>query len=140
MKPLKLTLKNFGPYLDEEIDFTRFEASPLFLINGKTGSGKTTIFDAMTYALYGTTSAAGKTGRDAKEMRSKFADAKAQTKVSLTFSHQGKVYQVERSMKEKKTATTLDTKVELSLIDLSRLNFWPLRLGKLSGRLLLWLD
>ncbi|UNL43447.1 SMC family ATPase [Ligilactobacillus agilis] len=117
MKPLKLTLKNFGPYLDEEIDFTRFEASPLFLINGKTGSGKTTIFDAMTYALYGTTSAAGKTGRDAKEMRSKFADAKAQTKVSLTFSHQGKVYQVERSMKEKKTATTLDSKVELSLIE-----------------------
>lgn len=117
MKPLKLTLKNFGPYLDEEIDFTRFEASPLFLINGKTGSGKTTIFDAMTYALYGTTSAAGKTGRDAKEMRSKFADAKAQTKVSLTFSHQGKVYQIERSMKEKKTATTLDTKVELSLIE-----------------------
>ncbi|MEO2453514.1 AAA family ATPase, partial [Enterococcus faecalis] len=50
MKPLSLTLKNFGPYINETIDFTKFEDSSLFLISGKTGSGKTTIFDGMSYA------------------------------------------------------------------------------------------
>ena len=52
MRPLELKLKNFGPYVDETVDFTRFEQAPLFLITGKTGSGKTTIFDAMCYALF----------------------------------------------------------------------------------------
>ena len=51
MRPLELKLKNFGPYVDETVDFTRFEQAPLFLITGKTGSGKTTIVDAMGYAL-----------------------------------------------------------------------------------------
>ena len=47
MKPLKLKMKNFGPYEDAEVDFTKFSEAPLFLITGATGSGKTTIFDAM---------------------------------------------------------------------------------------------
>ena len=46
MKPLKLKMKNFGPYKDAEVDFTKFSEAPLFLITGATGSGKTTIFDA----------------------------------------------------------------------------------------------
>ena len=56
MRPLELKLKNFGPYVDETVDFTRFEQAPLFLITGKTGSGKTTIFDAMCYTLFNETS------------------------------------------------------------------------------------
>ena len=51
MKPKKLTLKNFGPFIDETIDFSKLTDAPLFLITGKTGAGKTTIFDGMTYAL-----------------------------------------------------------------------------------------
>ena len=56
MKPLKLTMHYFGPYEDTTIDFTRIDASPLYLIAGDTGSGKTTIFDAMCVALYGNAS------------------------------------------------------------------------------------
>ncbi len=53
MKPLKLHLQNFGPFLDETIDFSRIQSNQLFLISGKTGSGKTMIFDGIVYALYG---------------------------------------------------------------------------------------
>ncbi len=53
MKPLHLKLNDFGPFLKEEIDFSKIDNNELFLISGKTGSGKTMIFDAMTYALFG---------------------------------------------------------------------------------------
>lgn len=53
MRPLKIKMQNFGPYADETIDFTKFTESQLFLISGQTGAGKTTMFDAMTYALFG---------------------------------------------------------------------------------------
>ena len=78
MKPKKLTLKNFGPFIDETIDFSKLTDAPLFLITGKTGAGKTTIFDGMTYALFGETS--GKI-RSAKEMRSLFATPEEETSV-----------------------------------------------------------
>lgn len=97
MRPLELKLKNFGPYVDETVDFTRFEQAPLFLITGKTGSGKTTIFDAMCYALFNETS--GKK-RQAFQMRSDFASAKAETSVEFTFEHQGKVYYIKRQPKQ----------------------------------------
>lgn len=97
MRPLELKLKNFGPYVDETVDFTRFEQAPLFLITGKTGSGKTTIFDAMCYALFNETS--GKK-RQAFQMRSDFASDKAETSVEFTFEHQGKIYYIKRQPKQ----------------------------------------
>ncbi|MEI5995146.1 AAA family ATPase [Candidatus Enterococcus mansonii] len=93
MKPLTLTLKNFGPYIDETIDFRNFEDSSLFLISGKTGSGKTTIFDGMSYALFGESS--GKL-RQGKEMRSTFADPSEPTEVQLSFSHGEYLYEITR--------------------------------------------
>lgn len=97
MRPLELKLKNFGPYVDETVDFTRFEQAPLFLITGKTGSGKTTIFDAMCYALFNETS--GKK-RQAFQMRSDFASDAAETSVEFTFEHQGKIYYIKRQPKQ----------------------------------------
>lgn len=93
MKPLLLTLKNFGPYLDETIDFTKFMDSSLFLISGKTGSGKTTIFDGMSYALFGESSG---NIRSSKEVRSIFASDSAVTQVCFTFSHGGYFYEISR--------------------------------------------
>lgn len=93
MKPKKLTLKNFGPFIDETIDFSKLADAPLFLITGKTGAGKTTIFDGMTYALFGETS--GKI-RSAKEMRSLFATPEAVTSVLFSFEHQQMSYEIER--------------------------------------------
>ncbi len=93
MKPKKLTLKNFGPFIDETIDFSKLTEAPLFLITGKTGAGKTTIFDGMTYALFGETS--GKI-RSAKEMRSLFATPEDETCVLFSFEHQGLSYKIER--------------------------------------------
>lgn len=90
---MTLTLKNFGPYIDETIDFSKFEDSSLFLISGKTGSGKTTIFDGMSYALFGESS--GKL-RQGKEMRSTFADPSESTEVHLAFSHGDYFYDITR--------------------------------------------
>ena len=96
MKPLKLKMKNFGPYRDAEVDFTKFSEAPLFLITGATGSGKTTIFDAMCFALYGRSST--DKDRNVFLLRSDFVkDCKEKTEVELTFSHQGKEYIVNRS-------------------------------------------
>lgn len=93
LKPLTLRLKNFGPYIDETIDFTNFEESSLFLISGKTGAGKTTIFDGMSYALFGESS--GKL-RQGKELRSTFADPSEPTEVQLLFSHGEFLYEITR--------------------------------------------
>lgn len=93
MRPLKLVLDYFGPYEHETVDFTQFTETPLFLITGTTGSGKTTIFDAMCYALFGKTS---NDQRDARLLRSDFAPATEDTWVSFWFEHQGIEYQVKR--------------------------------------------
>ncbi|KRM99007.1 AAA family ATPase [Loigolactobacillus rennini] len=93
MRPLKLTMTNFGPYAQETVDFTRFDSLPLFLISGKTGSGKTTIFDALCYSLFGETSGRE---RDGKMLRSDFAAPGELTQVELHFAHGQRQYVVTR--------------------------------------------
>ncbi|KRL00839.1 AAA family ATPase [Liquorilactobacillus capillatus] len=97
MKPAKLILKNFGPYEDETIDFTKFDEASIFLIAGKTGSGKTTIFDALTFALYGCSASDDRTPQS---MRSDFADTRTATEVTLLFEHQGQTYRIVRRPKQ----------------------------------------
>lgn len=118
MRPEKLTISAFGPYADRtEIDFSRLGDSGLYLITGDTGAGKTTIFDAITFALYG--QASGQV-RDSAMFRSKYADTVTETFVELVFSYQGKKYQVFRSpeyMAPKKRGTGLTLrKAEAQLI------------------------
>ena len=95
MKPSKLILSAFGPYAGPmpEIDFTQFEEKGLFLISGDTGAGKTTIFDAICFALYGTTSGSY---RDTKNLRSEYAKDTEESYVDFYFSHQGKKYHIWR--------------------------------------------
>lgn len=95
MKPIKLIMSAFGPYADEmpPIEFTQFEEKGLFLISGDTGAGKTTIFDAICFALYGETS--GKF-RDTKNLRSEYAKDSVTSFVDFYFSHQGKNYHIYR--------------------------------------------
>ena len=93
MRPTKLIISAFGPYADraETVDFDKF--SGLFLITGDTGAGKTTIFDAICFALFGETSGSY---RDTKYLRSEYADDSAESFVDLYFSHRGKNYRVYR--------------------------------------------
>ena len=93
MKPKKLQLKNFGPFINETVDFSRLTEAPLFLISGKTGAGKTTIFDGITFALFGETSGRLRSG---KEMRSLFATPDEETSVTFSFEHQQMSYEIER--------------------------------------------
>ena len=101
MRPLRLTMYAFGPYKDKvDIDFTVF-GNGLFLINGETGSGKTTIFDAICYALYGENS---DPSRPLKYVRSQYADETLKTEVILTFSANGKEYTVKRVPRDQEIA------------------------------------
>ena len=95
MRPLKLTMSAFGPYAGcISIDFTVFGRNGLYLISGDTGAGKTTIFDAITFALFGEPSG---TSRDAGMLRSKYADSRTATFVKLEFEYDGKTYVIERN-------------------------------------------
>jgi exonuclease SbcC len=94
MKPLLLTMQAFGPFAGlETIDFSKLNNRSLFLIHGNTGSGKTTILDAICFALYGESSGRD---RDAYLMRSHFSDDTLQTEVALTFSLGSDIYKVQR--------------------------------------------
>lgn len=95
MKPIKIRISAFGPYGDAmpEIDFGQFEERGLFLISGDTGAGKTTIFDAICFALYGETSGSY---RDTRNLRSDYAQPGVESFVDFYFSHQGKEYHVYR--------------------------------------------
>ena len=94
MKPRKLIMQGFGPYVEKtELDFSKFEHKGLFLICGDTGAGKTMIFDAICYALYGETSG---DYRDEKNLKSEYVDVKAKSFVDFYFEHQGKDYHIYR--------------------------------------------
>ena len=102
MRPLKLTMSAFGSYAGvQELDFTRLGESGLYLICGDTGAGKTTIFDAISYALYDAPSGGGESKTDAlrstKMLRSMYAAAATPTYVILTFLHHGQAYTIRRS-------------------------------------------
>ncbi|MGN0287861.1 MAG: AAA family ATPase [Atopobiaceae bacterium] len=93
MRPLRLQMTAFGPYAGEvDLDFSRFGDHGLYLIYGDTGSGKTMLFDAIAYALFGRASG----DRDVRTLRSDFATPDVPTQVTLTFEHAGRTYVVQR--------------------------------------------
>ena len=92
MKPIALYMHHFGPFMEEQIDFTRLDKE-LFLITGPTGSGKTTIFDGLCYALYGEGS---NTFRQSREMKSQFGDPLEMMWVDFTFELREKTYRIKR--------------------------------------------
>lgn len=102
MRPLKLKIKAFGPYSTAtEFDFTKLGTGGLYLITGDTGAGKTTIFDAITYALYGKPNGEN---RDTTMLRSKYANAETVTEVELIFSCNDKEYTVIRQPEQERPA------------------------------------
>src|SRR5690554_5632884 len=95
MKPIKLTISAFGPYSDKiQLNMSQLGYHGIYLITGDTGAGKTTIFDAITFALYGEASGAN---RDAKMLRSKYADPETPTYVEMIFSYANKEYKIRRN-------------------------------------------
>lgn len=121
MRPLQVTIAAWGSYKDKvTVDFTKFEQGSLFLITGPTGAGKTTIFDAISFALFGDVS--GKT-REKGSLRSDFASSTEDTYVELRFEHKGRNYRVfrapkyERAKKRGEGTTTSPEVAELYIED-----------------------
>ena len=121
MKPLELTLCAFGPYAGKvQLDFSVLGHNHIFLISGPTGSGKTTIFDAITFALYG--QASGET-RKSDSFRSQYADPAEKCSVFFRFEIDGKIYEIDRTPKQtilaprKKELREIAADVQLTLPD-----------------------
>ena len=95
MKPINLTISAFGPYKDKVvIDFTKLGENGIFLITGDTGAGKTSIFDAISFAIFGEVSGSN---RPIQSIRSDFADSDTETFVELEFIHKNKIYKILRN-------------------------------------------
>lgn len=125
MRPLHLSISAFGPYANKvDLDLTQLGTSGLYLITGDTGAGKTTIFDAIAYALYGEASG---NQRESSMLRSKYADPSTPTEVTLLFQYGEKQYTVRRNPEYERPAkkgggTTLQrAEAELILPDGSRI-------------------
>ena len=121
MRPIQLTLSAFGPYAGRTVlALDKLGKQGLYLITGDTGAGKTTIFDAISYALYGQPSGEN---REAAMLRSKYADGDTPTEVELVFDYRGKRYTVRRNPAYERPAkrgggvTTETAKAELTLPD-----------------------
>ena len=118
MKPIRLTMAAFGPFAgNETVDFTALTQSGIFLITGPTGAGKTTIFDAICYALYGKASG---DGRQNENFKSDFAPDDALCSVTFDFELRGKLFSVFRQPQQPKltakgTYTLAPSRVELRL-------------------------
>ena len=113
MKPLTLKISAFGPFKDEiEIDFSSISDSKIFLITGDTGSGKTSIFDAICYCLYNVSSG---TNRTIDSLRSDYASKDTVTYVELKFSHKNKTYTIYRSPSYMKEGRKTKTQAEATL-------------------------
>ena len=118
MRPLKLILTAFGPYREREvIDFLELQDHRLFVISGNTGAGKTTIFDAICFALYGT--ASGEDRAEIRMLRSQFADEAIHTSVELSFMVKDKHYRVLRQMKHRKGNNKGETGEKIELYELT---------------------
>lgn len=121
MKPLSIVMSAFGPYKDRvELDFTRLGSKGLFLITGPTGAGKTIIFDALTFALFGEASGSV---RKVDTLRSHHADPGSKTYVELTFLHKNRTYRVNRSPRyerPKKSGKGLTTEAADATLHLPR--------------------
>jgi len=119
MKPIYLEMNYFGPHAHSEIDFRALDEAPLFLISGDTGAGKSTIFDAMTYALFDKTTG----DREAREMRSQFAQPDQHTEVTFYFEQGNFLYKVQRCpeqevFKKRGTGTkTEKSQARLAIVD-----------------------
>lgn len=119
MKPLVVEFQAFGPYAGyEKVDFSQLAKQGLFLICGKTGTGKTTILDAMTFALYGKSSGHGRD--DLMAMRCTKADFNTSTFVCFEFENNGETYRFRRSLDRKRT--NLSVAYECSKLDKN--NVW----------------
>ena len=121
MRPVALTMTAFGPYArQEDIDFTKLGDKRFFLITGPTGSGKTTILDAITFALYGTASG---DLRDNRSLRSDYATPETKTEVRFTFTNLGKTYEITRTpeqvLKKQRGEGTRTVPVGASLVEIT---------------------
>ena len=113
MKPIRLTMSAFGPYAGvQTLELSRLGETGLYAITGETGAGKTTIFDAIKYALYDTGSSEDRNGRN---LRSDYADADTETYVEMTFRSGGKEYHIRRSPAQRLRGNKTDTPAKVSL-------------------------
>ncbi len=104
MKPIQLVLSAFGPYVERTvIDFSALGEEGLFLIAGDTGAGKTTVFDAISFALYGEASG-GKEKRKSKSFHSDYVSDQTETYVELTFRHRGETWWIRRNLEYQRPA------------------------------------